>query len=160
MIQIMVKYYTGVGSRSTPPVILEIMKNVAIKLAKEDWILRSGGAIGADTAFEEGVKSANGKKEIYLANHANQEAINLASTIHPAWDKCSDYVKKLHARNCFQVLGYDLKTPSSFLICWTKDGKDVGGTRTAIVLARKNNIRILNLATQSDLEAICQYLSI
>jgi len=48
---------------------------------------------------------------------------------------CSDYAKKLHGRNVKQVLGDDLKTPSDFLLCWTKEGKDVGGTRTAIVLA-------------------------
>jgi len=153
------KYYTGVGSRSTPEYIIQVMENTAVKLANEGWILRSGGAIGADKAFENGAVLVNGKMEIYLAKHANEEAIKLASSIHPAWNRCSDYVKKLHARNCFQVLGYDLKTPSSFLLCWTQDGKDVGGTRTAIVLARRNNIQILNLAIKSDLDTVIKYIT-
>jgi len=160
LIQIPNKYYTGVGSRSTPSEILDLMKNIAIKLSNENWILRSGGAIGADNAFEKGVDSVNGKKEIYFAKHANQKAIDLAATIHPAWNKCTDYVKKLHARNCFQVLGYNLNIPSKILICWTKDGKDIGGTRTAIVLARKNKIRVLNLALAIDFDTIMQYMYI
>lgn len=54
--------YTGIGSRETPPEIQEIMTNYARKLDKLGFILRSGGAMGADTAFEKG--STN--KEIYL----------------------------------------------------------------------------------------------
>lgn len=148
------KFYTGVGSRETPNDILVKMCIYAEKLERHMFILRSGGAPGADTAFEAGVKF---RKEIYLPwkgfnrspsslFRTTQEAMDLAKSIHPAWSKCSDEAKLLHTRNCYQVLGDDLKTPSSFLLCWTKDGEDVGGTRTAIVLARQNNIPVYNFA--------------
>jgi len=50
-----VKYYTGIGSRKTPPEILKIMHTLAWHLADKGWTLRSGGAGGADNAFENGV---------------------------------------------------------------------------------------------------------
>jgi hypothetical protein len=154
----MSKFYTGVGSRSTPSNILEVMTQLAKKLALDGWILRSGGAVGADRAFEDGAISVGGGRMIYYPRDANEESIDMASKIHPAWHKCSDYVKRLHARNCFQVLGGDLKTPSSFLVCWTPNGEDVGGTRTAIVLARKNNIEILNLGIVEQFIRVMQYI--
>lgn len=48
------KYYTGVGSRETPPDILTLMTALGKKLVSEGWTLRSGGALGADAAFEFG----------------------------------------------------------------------------------------------------------
>jgi len=134
------------------------MTLLAKKLAIEGWTLRSGGALGADSAFEYGATLVGGPKEIYRASDANKAALEMASTIHPAWHKCSDYVRKLHARNCFQVLGRDLRTPSSFLVCWTLGGADIGGTRTAIVLARNNNVEVLNLGSQEQLERVRLYL--
>lgn len=148
------KYYTGVGSRETPSDILTIIQLLASYLAKQNYILRSGGAIAADAAFEKGCDLAHGQKEIFYANDATPETLRLASQIHPAWHRCSEYAKKLHARNCFQVLGKDLKTPSEFLICWTKDGRHIGGTRTAIKLALNNHIPIINLGIKEDREAV------
>jgi len=48
------KYYTGVGSREIPNEIIALMKRVSSKLSKSGWVLRSGGAVGADSAFESG----------------------------------------------------------------------------------------------------------
>jgi len=48
------KYYTGVGSRETPQHILDLMKKTGRALASQGWTLRSGGAKGADNAFELG----------------------------------------------------------------------------------------------------------
>ncbi len=154
----MQKFYTGVGSRETPPNILNIMTELAKKLAIEGWTLRSGGAQGADSAFERGADLVYGPKEIYRPDQANKAAFDMAATVHPAWHRCSDFAKKLHARNCFQVLGYGLNSPSSFLVCWTLNGGDIGGTRTAIVLARINGVEVLNLGIQSDLDRVLLYL--
>lgn len=49
------KWYTGVGSRETPSDILVMMESVGFALASQGWTLRSGGAIGADKAFEDGM---------------------------------------------------------------------------------------------------------
>lgn len=83
-------------------------------------------------------------------------AAQIASKIHPAWNKLTDAGKKLHTRNVPQVLGRDLQTPSSFLVCYaeTKNGKasgtPIGGTRTAWCLAKEHNIECFNLAFSSD----------
>lgn len=161
----MAKFYTGVGARKTPAKILVLMKRIAEKLSSDGWILRSGGAVGADSAFEAGVVD-EGRAQIFLAKHANKEAAAIAEKFHPAWNKCSEYVKKLHARNAFQVLGADLKTPSSFLICWTPDGAvnhsersiRTGGTGTAISIASAYGIKIFNLARPDHLARVKKFL--
>jgi hypothetical protein len=48
------KYYTGVGSRETPQVIIETIKKISYRMGQKGYILRSGGADGADLAFELG----------------------------------------------------------------------------------------------------------
>ena len=146
-------FYTGVGSRNTPHYFCNLMTKVAKRLDDLGYTLRSGGASGADTAFERGTN----RKEIYLpwkgfnGNNSDlynipNEAYNIAADIHPRWKDLAIYVRKLHARNVLQVLGLYLDNPSKFLVCWTKDGKEIGGTRTAIVLAREYNIPVINIA--------------
>ncbi len=152
------KFYTGVGSRSTPSHIMKIMTQMAEKLATDGWTLRSGGALGADTAFELGADNVKGPKEIYRPNQVNKRALDMAAAIHPAWHKCSHFAKQLHARNCFQVLGINLDAPSSFLVCWTLGSADIGGTRTAIVLARNHNIEVINLGLADQRNRITNYL--
>ena len=147
------KFYTGIGSRATPDDICELMTKVAAKLSRDHWTLRSGGADGADLAFEKG--AAN--KEIFLPwkgfngnesplYNTKKEAFDIAEKAHPNWPACRQAVKKLHARNVHQVLGQDLKAPSQFVVCWTPNAELVGGTRTALVLAQENDIPIFNLA--------------
>lgn len=159
--------YTGIGSRETPSEIIEKIEKIAEHLAKQNWILRSGGADGADLAFEKGCNKAGGIKEIYLPwrgfNNSTSELYRLApacdkiaATIHPVWDKLTQGAKKLHARNVYQVLGLDLETPSNLVVTWTKNGKEVGGTATALKLARQQSIKIINLAIQ-DFDFIQNY---
>lgn len=162
-------FYTGVGSRDTPEDILELMKGVASSLANKGYTLRSGGAAGADTAFEFGSIDSFVIPEIYLpwqyfSDRGRDEelesditplqsgslwfdAIKIASEIHPNWGACSSGARALHTRNVFQVLGRDLKTPSKFLVCWAKpSGESVkGGTRTAVELALQYDIPCYNM---------------
>lgn len=166
--------YTGIGSRKTPDSVLEVMEALAIGLARAGWILRSGGADGADAAFEKGADRGNPNsrtervpfhKQIFLpwrnfnGNRSGlftvmPAAVDLARSIHPAWDKLSQGAKKLHARNAHQVLGPSLKAPSRFVVAYTEGGRDVGGTRTALVLARTQGIPVFNLGNAKDLEFI------
>lgn len=134
-------YYTGVGARKTPPHVLKVMTKLAARLSDLGLTLRSGGAQGADTAFEHGAIA----KDIYTAKDTTEQAMEIASQYHPAWHRCSDYAKRLHARNVFQVIGADLATPSKFLICWTEGGKTVGGTATAIRIADAYSVPVFNL---------------
>jgi len=140
------KYYAGVGSRDAPKDILDFMTQIAEHLEQKGYILRSGHAKGSDQAFEAGVK-LEVNKEIFSSRIASSdEAKEIAASIHPAWHLCSDYAKGCHGRNVYQILGKDLNTPVSFVICWTPEGKEIGGTRTAIVLAKRHKIPVYNLA--------------
>jgi hypothetical protein len=170
--------YTGVGSRETPGPILATMSDIAEALARAGYILRSGAADGADHAFEIGAQRVPaGSLEIYLPWKGfngstslryvvTEAALALAETVHPHWAQLKDPVRKLHARNCYQVLGETLLRPAEFLICWTPDGceselkrtRSTGGTATAIVLAQRNNIPIFNLQRKDSQARIADFL--
>lgn len=49
---------TGIGSRETPPQILDLMTRIGAAIAQRGGQLRSGGAGGADLAFEAGWRDA------------------------------------------------------------------------------------------------------
>ena len=156
------KYYTGIGSRKTPQSILSVMIKLAIKLEAEGWTVRTGDAQGADNAF----KSATKKHEVYTASHCTSESMRIAQAYHPRWESCSEYARKLHGRSAFQVLGFELNKPSSFLICWTPDGctnhKErnikTGGTGTAISIADANKIEVLNLCIKQHIDRVIAYI--
>lgn len=153
----MPKIYAGIGSRETPPEILEVMTSLATILAGAGWTLRSGGAPGADTAFEKGAALASGQAEIFLPwpgfenrnstfSSPTRAALDLAQKHHPAWEKLSDPVKKLMGRNSHQILGADLQSPADVVICWTPGGEMAGGTSQALRIALDHGIPIINLA--------------
>ena len=160
--------YTGVGSRETPPTILKEMHHIAYQLAIAGWMLRSGGANGADTAFEHGCDAARGSMEIYLPwgffNHnpslldkPSSDAMLIAAEIHNGWKYLKEPARLLMARNVHQVLGEDLKTPSKFLVCYTKDGctsheqysRKTGGTGLAIAVASLFDVPVFNMHNRS-----------
>ena len=58
--------YAGIGSRNTPENIQDIITKLATKLESLGLVLRSGGDVGAESAFELGVLR-RGNKEIYHA---------------------------------------------------------------------------------------------
>jgi hypothetical protein len=150
------KYYAGIGSRKTPENIMEFMKNIAAFLAKNDFILRSGGANGADSSFEFGSDQVNGKKEIFLPwknfnnNNSNlfnvcENSIKIAEQFHPKFKYLKSPAKKLISRNTYQILGHNLNSPSLFVICYTENGEISGGTGQAIRIANHYNIPVFNL---------------
>lgn len=153
--------YAGIGSRKTPSEALDLMRRIAVSLRQRGWLLRSGGADGADTAFEQGAGIA---KEVYLPwkgfnnnpsplFNPSAEAMTLAEGLHPGWHHLSLPTRKLMARNCHQILGQHLHCPASVVIAWTPDGcesyatrtRQTGGTGQAISLASLRNIPVVNL---------------
>ena len=60
-------------------------------------------------------------------------------------------------RNVHQILGLDLRTPTSAVICWTADGatsittEDTGGTGQAIRIASDLGIPVFNLKNHDDM---------
>ena len=150
--------YAGIGSRETPKDILALMFKTAKYLAENGYILRSGGAEGADTAFEQGCDNVKGNKEIFLPwkgfnnNQSNlyginTQAIEIAKKYHPAPDKLSQGAMKLQARNCYQVLGKTLDNPCKFVICYTKER---GGTTQALRIAKDYNIPVYNWYNRTE----------
>ena len=176
----MTLHYTGVGSRKTPETIQYLMAHVAEELGREGYILRSGGAEGADAAFEYGAMAMTPRPEIYRPQGTRGEAhwiksypidvwdkaLQLAASVHPAWDRCSPYARSLHARNAFQVLGWDLQSPSAFMICWTPDGASsaaectirTGGTGTAIRMADRHGVEVFNLQKDHHFQRIFEWV--
>lgn len=75
-----------------------------------------------------------------------------------AWDDLSWGTMALMARNVHQVLGHDCATPSRFVICWTADGKDSGGTGFACRVAREHDIPVFNLEQSEDRKRIMKML--
>jgi hypothetical protein len=143
-----VRVYAGIGSRETPPEVLEFMETVARGYAMQGTLLRSGGAKGADTAFEKGCDAVEGEKEIFRPEHATAEALEHASQFHPNWHACGVYAKKLHARNSMIILGADLDDPVDFVICWTPKGVKIGGTAQGLRVAEAHGITVLNLGNE------------
>ena len=138
--------YAGIGARVTPSRVLTIMEKTAHLLARRGWTLRSGGAGGADSAFELGASQMCGHKEIFRPVHSTPRAEALAATYHPAWNRCSAYVRKLHGRNMLIILGADLASPVDCVFCWTVGGAILGGTGMAIRCALDHDIPVFNLA--------------
>lgn len=153
------KVYAGIGSRKTPPDILHIMVKMGIKLGREGWELRGGGADGADSSFYAGAAIANSPRIIYTAEDATPEAIAHAEQFHPAWNKCSDHARKLLGRNSMIILGEDLLQPVRMVVCWTPDGEIVGGTGQAIRVAEQSAIAVKNLAVPEVLAAVERWLA-
>ena len=93
----------------------------------------------------------------HLATVRNKDLISeterIASEVHPAWDRCNEWARGMHSRNCHQILGYDLQSPVDAVICWTPDGAVVGGTATALKLSMKYDIPVFNLGV-SDKESV------
>lgn len=175
----MLKFYAGIGSRETPEEICSLMSLIAAKLEKKNYCLRSGGADGADLAFEKGVKKY---KEIFIPwknfnnsdsnlifdskDKINEIAFQIASENHPGWNYLKEPVRKLMGRNVNQILGKQLDEPVHFVICWTSDGCEshttrtnkTGGTGLAISVASKLGIPIFNLKNESSLNRVLKIL--
>jgi hypothetical protein len=157
-------YYTGIGSRTTPTIIADLMTEIGIYFGRHGIILRSGGAQGADSAFEQGCDSVNGLKEIYLPSRTFMKRISGDNTFYFGdsrvntnlsyevgkkvwnsrinkieWDRLKPFTKALMARNTLQILGANLSVPTNIVICWTIDGEATGGTGQAIHLVEMIN---------------------
>jgi hypothetical protein len=159
-------YYAGIGSRRTPEDILFFMEKLAKVLDGEGWILRSGGAVGADQAFERG--AIQNKPEVFTIN-SKLHPLAIASVVnfHPNGNELADYVKKLMARNAMQIFGADMRAPVSFVVCWTPCAADgilipttrtTGGTGQAIRIAANSNIKVYNLANPITFKRISTYV--
>ena len=155
----MPRFYAGIGARATPPEILSLMTRAAFALTKRGYVLRSGHAIGADSAFERGAGrdaqiflpaagwrgSASAFHPDTLGDQLWGRARAIAAEHHSAFAGLSAFVQALHTRNVFQVLGPALGSPAEFVLCWTADGEASGGTGQALRIAASHGVPVFNL---------------
>jgi len=138
-------YYAGIGARATPQLNLIEMTIASAALEADKFILRSGGAKGADSAFERGVKDH--MKDIFTAEDCSFAAEIYAEKYHPNWTACSPYVRRLMGRNAHVLFGEMLDTPVEFVLCWTPQGKITGGTGHTLRMAMEARIPIYNFGS-------------
>ncbi|UKL14738.1 DprA-like DNA processing chain A [Stenotrophomonas phage C121] len=154
--------------------MLEEMVNLAHHLALKGYTLRSGGADGADSAFEYGCDQGNGTKEIFIpwngfsGRFMNERGIvvfndpcheKIASQFHPNWGACSKGAKALHTRNVAQILGESVSSKhTDFVVCWTKNGSGAGGTGQAIRIARAHSIPVFDLGNEENYNKLARFI--
>ena len=162
---------------------IKLCHNVCMRLAQLGVTFTSGlcelGMDGiAQKAYSQAVDlryASESQFEVYVADQHNirrstlprkhlaivrnkdliSETERIASEVHPAWNKCNEWARGMHSRNCHQILGYDLQSPVDAVVCWTPSGNVVGGTATAIRIALKYNIPVFNLGC-ADKDAVLQ----
>ena len=163
--------YAGIGARATPRAVLADMTVMAKWLARTGWHLASGGADGADAAFAGGAPA--GQRTIWLpwrgynghrgpdyrvlSAAAMAACIGIAAPLHPAWERCSPAVRKLHARNA-AVLGLTQDRPVDAVVAFTAEGRIEGGTGMAIRIAEARGIPVFNLGAMTP-RAVCERLA-
>lgn len=147
--------FAGVGARATPEPVLDLMREVSGLLSDQGWRLRTGEAVGADSAFREGAEATGRPGEIFTIKPRPDIAgsvfdlrpvhLRMLNSVHPKPEALSATGRKLMARNGSQVFGTDFREPSDLVICWTVGGKGGGGTGQAIRLARSVGVPVLDL---------------
>ena len=148
--------YAGVGSRRTPPNILDAMADIAQTLGDASAALSTGGANGADKAFETGALRTdapitvhtpwpgyNGYRpgrdpetDIDVVHPKSTDTIggasyaDIAREHHPYWSRCTRGVRALFVRNVSILAGAlddDGGTlPIRAVIAYTPNGLPVG----------------------------------
>jgi len=162
------KYYAGIGSRETPVEICNQMTAIASELEKIGYVLRSGGAYGADKAFSDGVENKS-NKQIFLPwrgfnaiisefESPTETALEIAEKFHPRWSGLKSGAKNLHGRNTHIILGPNCDSVVDFVVAYTSDGRFSGGTGQGLRIAQHHNIKIYNLYYQRDLDDILSFI--
>lgn len=97
----------------------------------------------------------SGFYEYTLPSYLNNAYKNLereVERVHPNFSALNEQSLRFHIRNVQQLFGINLVSiiSSDFVICWTPEGRVVGGTATVLRLAHIYNIPVYNLALQQD----------
>lgn len=165
---------TIIGSRNTNQEDIKRLQLIAAVYNENGYTLRSGGAVGADSAIN-GFDNVqifipwNGYNDIYhnpslgrivfdrLPNsHITRRII---AQYHDNPGKLSPAAWKLHQRNVYQIFGpCDLANDTNANLskhvyyCAPSDSLDIplGGTRTAILIARQLDIPTTNIYNMTE----------
>lgn len=175
--------YTGVGSRKMVGELSYKARDVARALSDTCYTLITGDCPeGGDAVFwEYGDSHSRARfgpvgrysyqddvKVIVKETPAYSLAYRIAEYTHPAWRWLPEWMRELHTRNVFQVLGSRAAEPTEFMVCWTPDGaerssetsKKTGGTGTAIRIADAFGVPVFNLQREDTIQRLEEYLNI
>ena len=143
------------------------------KILNKDYWLRSGNATGSDQAFAEGVEDEKaqiwlpwlGFEDDFRESHPkhtykipscegyDEEADKSVDIFHPIGSSLGGTSRLFMSRNYRQIRGLG-EPDSEFVICWTHDGTDVGGTGQAMRIANHYNIPVYNMFYMSNDEIL------
>ena len=169
----------GIGARDTPPDVQEVMADFGELCARHGWLVRSGGAAGADQAFGRGFSRAGNPsaRASFTAWLHMQESrppfggrftpipvslYGIARALHGAPDRIGlgGEIRRgmtppgksgmLMARNGFQILGDKMTDMTDAVVCWTEGGRIKGGTGQALRLAGLLGIPVVNLGAPGN----------
>ena len=173
------KAYAGIGSRETPEEFKTLIRVLALNLASKGYALNTGLAIGADQSFIEGAVLIDGFINLYLPwksyerkwleallKKYNSEKINITVYDRIRHEDAYNSVEKYHPRGkwlkrpvvCLHARNYLIIKDVEFVICYTRDGKDSGGTGQGIRIARDLNKPVYNLANKADIDKLCRLI--
>ena len=123
--------YAGIGSRRTPDAVLAAMADLAETLGRAGCVLSTGGADGADRAFETGALRTDAPVTVHAPwsgyngyrpgrepesdidvrvpaptdTVGGEPHVDLARRHHPAWERCGRGARALFARNVAILAG-------------------------------------------------------
>lgn len=183
-------YIALVGSRKAPVVTLELFNWLGRYITDRGYAVSSGDALGVDRAGWEGAIQSSRysivESRIFLVDFEGPrkhrasldnnfidssnlepsiqtEAYSIAQSVAPHITRLNDYVRSLHTRNVYQILGANLKNPVKAIFYYAEplegDETVAGGTNTALQVAKLAKIPIrINLwgLTKADLELVLE----
>jgi hypothetical protein len=82
----------------------------------------------------------------------------MAKKYRPGLEEAGKPTHKFMTRNMMQIHGLHLADPVDFVLCWTKNGKDIGGTGAAIRCAWDHGIEVFNIYNPKEKEAFLDLL--
>jgi len=162
-------YYAGIGARITPEPILNLMTKAASALEVKGYTLRSGGAQGADWAFQKGVRNdmhiyipwsgfqgmvecavTPYVRDINRVNNLSQATMYAQNTWESRgrnWHSLKSSIKNMMIRNSCQIIGINGEVKSHFVLCWCPVINNIpqGGTAQAIAFAEAMGVPVLNM---------------
>lgn len=185
------KIYAGIGSRPVDVVPwglnqheMALCRMAGEYLARDGWILRTGGAKGADQAFAEGAIRGGGQV-LLLLPWASYEFEWIASMkaqgadIHcyvvqeddvAAWQSVELYhknsnglssgVRVLMARNWLILMGRQGKSKVDFCAAFPKVNQygNLGGTSFGLTICAKKGILVRNFAHSDVAKEVIKYI--
>lgn len=154
------KIYAGIGNREIPLSAFQELNKLARNFDKQGFLLRSGGAMGSDTAFQNGSEHHiiyktdetiihNGTDitiEQSICN--NKELRRIAKEHYPFWDNSPPGTRDLMTRNVAILLGPNVDSKARMVVCYCRD-EDSGGTAMGIRVAKEYGIPVYNLFNEN-----------